>query len=705
MNFREDVVALIAAVVETQHQEMGAAQVAKLIETPKDSQHGDWAFPCFALAKQLRFAPPQIAADLAASCEAQRASFPNITSVAALGPYVNFTVSRSNLAAQLLPAILSGEFLRSEPATNERVVVEYSQPNTHKAFHVGHCRCASLGDSVIRLLEFCGVNVVAANYLGDEGTHVARCLWFYRNHFHGVPPTENRGEFLGELYTKATEMLDLGTLTRAPMPGVRAAQVVAVRPPPGKQKWQVVELNTVLGAKTVVCGATGFAPGDLVPYAACGVRVNDKEVALVERDGVVSDGMILSSRELGISDDHSVVPVLPTQAKIGDQVADLYIIPEAFTGTGSVLDEIARRGAEVSKVLQAMEAKEPQIHSLWAETKEWSMEEYYKIYAWLNCRFDHYFFESEFGEEGKRLTREFQAKGVFVESEGAIGADLRDADLGFAILIKRDGTATYATRDLALARRKFDQYHADRSIYIVDAGQTLHFAQVFRCLQLMGYQQWQRCKHLGYAQVVRPDGKMSSRKGNVILFSALTKRLIGKVRTEFLDSYKGDWSEQEIAETAYRIALATVRYGMLNQDNNTQIVFDLDNWTAKTGNTGPYVMYANARIRSILRDALGQDFGTIDWTLLNHATEGELLVHLSTYRETLSSAAENFAPNQVCSYVYELAKSFSRWYQSCSILNAENVATRNARLALGAAIGAVLEHGLGILGIKPVERM
>jgi arginyl-tRNA synthetase len=296
---------------------------------------------------------------------------------------------------------------------------------------------------------------------------------------------------------------------------------------------------------------------------------------------------------------------------------------------------------------------------------------------------------------------------VFVESQGAVGADLSKFGLGFCLLIKRDGTALYATRDLALAQRKFEEFKIDRSIYVVDAAQTLHFQQVFKCLELMGYKQVEKCYHCSYAQVILPDGKMSSRKGNVILMSSLKDQLYSKINSEFLDKYIGEWPDEERIEAARRIALATMRYGMLNLENNSLVVFDMNEWTAKTGNTGPYMMYAYARTRSILRE-LGNGFEDLTnarWDLLTDETEADVLRWINEYHGVLEAAGRRYSPHMVCSFVYELAKRFSRMYQNCSVLRAETPELQRARAGLVRATGLVIQHALSMLGIETVERM
>jgi len=255
---------------------------------------------------------------------------------------------------------------------------------------------------------------------------------------------------------------------------------------------------------------------------------------------------------------------------------------------------------------------------------------------------------------------------------------------------------------------------------------------VFKCLELMGYDQAKKCKHLAYAQVVLPDGKMSSRKGNVILFSQLEEKLTAKIHEDFLDKFKDEWAAEEITRAAHCIALASMRYGMLNQDMGSQITFDLDAWCSAKGNTGPYLMYAYARTRSILREykksqpqddgcnpafvdqLLGESDAQIDFeaqafdfALLSHELEHELIGHLSDYPDLMEQAAVATAPVEVCRYAYLLSKSFSQWFQTkeCSLKHAADPAVQVARAVLVDAIGRTLKHALSLIGIQVLEKM
>ena len=701
MDYRQHISGLLADATD-----LPAADLAALVEVPKQREHGDFAFPCFVLAKTLRRPPPRIAAELAERIQPDGV----ISEVTALGPFLNFRVGVGALAAEVVPAILDGSFLAPRPAVAEKIMVEYSQPNTHKAMHVGHARCAALGDALVRLFEWAGHEVVAANYIGDEGTHVARCLWYLRDVYDGPVPDDNLGEFLGELYTQATERLDLGGLTRAPAPGVTAARVTAVADHPAESGWKVVALETAADARSVVCGGTGYAAGDLVAWAAPGLRVAGKEVDEREMKGVASAGMICSEAEIGLGPDTQRIAVLPDGARVGDEVAEVYATTHEFD---SVLAEHARRAAAVGEVLLALENGEPEIKALWEKTKLWSMAEFHRIYEWLNCRFDTWFYESDLAEPSKALVRGFQESGVFVESEGAVGADLSEAGQGFCMLIKSNGAATYACRDLALAVRKFEDYGVDRSVYVVDSAQSLHFRQVFECLERMGCAQASQCHHHAYEQVMLkgPDGgpeKMSSRRGNVILFSELQRRLTAAIERDYLSGEdKADWSEEEKRAVARAVPLAAIRYGMLKQDGDKKILFDLDEWIDPKGNTGPYLMYPVARVNSIQRKLGKIDLGQVDYGLLGHEQEQTVLLALQAYPASVLRAAADYAPNHLCGFLYDLARKTNSMYnhEDCHVLRAENDALKHTRAALNLAVAKVLAHGLGLLGIEAADRM
>jgi arginyl-tRNA synthetase len=673
------------------------------LERPKDPSMGDIAFPCFSLSKALKKGPPQISAMLLDGVKQYVAESKDLQEVNAAGPYLNFFLSTESLA-EIVPQITSGSLLNGLAAKDEHVMIEYSQPNTHKAFHVGHMRNVALGDSLVRMYEYAGHKVTAANYIGDEGAHIAKCLWVYQNKKNLEVPDENRGEFLGGLYREADTLLDFYNLTEYPFPGLIVAEVLDVSGHEKNEKWQVVKVNTGSATETVICGGKGFGVGDKVAYVPLGEKFAGREIVEKDMMGVISRGMMCSEKELKVSNKKEQILKFDAGAEVGIALTELGRKEGVLAADVLVADEMARRNREVSETLKQLEDKSSPIQALWSETRDWSLGDFKDIYEWLNCRFDHYFFESEVGDEGKQVVLKAHEEGKLVSSEGTIGADLSKHKLGYLMLLKSDGTGLYATKDIALAEKKFEKFDVDRSVYVVDDSQSLHFSQVFKTLELLGYEQAKKCFHLAYGLVTVPEGKMSSRKGTVIYFSALKETLIDHLLTEQLAKHRDEWSQDELLDAARKIAIATIKYGMLNQDNLKSIVFDMKEWTSLTGNTGPYLLYAYARTRSIGRK-VGQVGGEFNPSLLDHKDERILMNELNAFNDVVSKSVDLNRPQGLCIYLYGLARAFSRMFESCSVAHAENEDLKASRLRLVEATGSVLKKGLELLGISTLEKM
>ena len=553
----------------------------ELVEKPPDPEMGDYALPCFSFAKKLRRAPIQIAVELADQLQSFISPESSVILIKANGSYLNFTVSATMMAKVVLPEVFTGKYFTDPSETVlERVMIEYSQPNTHKGFHVGHMRNVALGDSLTRIYKYNGYDVVGVNYIGDVGAHIAKCLWYFHNHNTETPPVNLRGEWLGDLYSHAVKKLD--------------------------------------------------------------DAVGEKKVQFQE---------------------------------------------------------------EISQILQKLEDKDDEFTQEWEMTRKWSLQDFQEIYKWLDVNFDHIFYESEVDEEGRKIVIEEEKKGTFECSEGAIGINLEAENLGFFLLLKSDGNTLYATKDLALAKIKFDKFGVKRSIYVVGEEQTLHFKQVFATLKRMGYSQVGQCFHLSYALVMLPEGKMSSRAGNVILFSQLRKEIVESIQSNHLSEHLEDWSKRELDETAQKIAVAAIKYGMLNQDSNKQIVFSMEDWLISEGDTGTYLVYAYVRIRSICRQISRDVVADVDFSLLVHPNEKKLLRKMLDFNNIVFKSGEEFRPSLISRMLYEFSKDFSRAYKTCSVKHAETEMLLNSRLLLFHCVAETLLQGLYLLGITPPERM
>ena len=693
--------AVKAAFPEAVFPEAGEVALAAF-ERPKNEQFGEVALPCFQLAKSLRKAPPQIAQALAEKLSAALPS--GVGAVNADGGYLNFKLVLPDVALKLAESFRSGALFKNRPATNKRVVVEYSQPNTHKAFHVGHTRCASLGDSIRRLKEWRGDTVIPVNYIGDEGTHVAICLWMLEREKVTTFPEQNRGEFLGLKYAQGVALLALDSYTAAPVKGVVIGRITTTAAHPKRAELTVCTIDIGNRTVQVATGQRDIAVGQLVPVALPGADIPDRQIKDGEVAGVKSEGMLCNGLEIGLLD-KPIMPEIPETMKLGTEVAEAYRLASVPTSITSVLEHTAQLKREVSGMLKRIEAAAPDVKELLAKTREMSLSEFHEVYDWLNCRFDHYFFESEVAEPGKELVRKGLESGVFSESNGAIGIDLSKEKLGYCVVLKSDGTALYSTRDLALAYKKREMYNLDESLYVVDVAQSLHFMQVFRCLELLGFDQAKQCRHIAYGQVVLPDGKMSSRKGNVILLSQLRAGLEARISEQFLSRYEpGTLSEKERSDIIRGVSLAIVRYGMLQQNSDSNVVFDLEKWCSQTGNTGAYILYALTRVKSILR-GVPSTSTRVDFSKLHQPAEEVLIRTLLNFEPMMMLAAEQLAPHYVCSYVYELAKLSNRFYEECPIKSCEDLEVKEARLALMQVVEGTIQKCLDLIGVPPLAKM
>lgn len=399
---------------------------------------------------------------------------------------------------------------------------------------------------------------------------------------------------------------------------------------------------------------------------------------------------------------HNQEPV-PATGKgewLGSMYSKAHLLLEDQNGTPQ--EDLNRQ--ELTAILHQLEGKTGPYYDLWLETRQWSIDLMKSVYKWADVHFDEWYFESEMDSASVAWVKQLFAEGKLEKSEGAIGMNLEDEKLGFCLLLKSDGTGLYATKDLLLAKHKFEDVKIEKSVYIVDMRQALHFKQVFRVLDKLGFEQAKNCFHLQYNYVELPDGAMSSRKGNIVPLNALVKNMEEHVKTNYLQRYKDEWTQEDINTIAVQVAKGAIFYGMLRMDTNKKIVFDMNEWLKLDGESGPFVQYSHARIAS-----LGRKFPRTSkdpqWDLLTHPNERQLMQAIFGLNTAIAQAAENFKPAAICTYLYELAKKFNGFYHECPIGTEKEEALREARLALAAATGKTLKEGLAVLGIPAPEKM
>lgn len=356
---------------------------------------------------------------------------------------------------------------------------------------------------------------------------------------------------------------------------------------------------------------------------------------------------------------------------------------------------------QLTMILKQLEQKSGEFYDLWKQTREWSIELMNEVYTWANVKFDVWYWESEVDSDSVKLAREWFNKGLFIEDQGAIGVNLEEYKLGFCMLLKSDGNGLYATKDIELARRKFQDYHIEKNIYVVDKRQEHHFKQVFKVLELMGFENAKKCFHLQYDFVELPDGAMSSRKGNIIPLQSLIDNMVKMIKEQYLARYTNDWPAEEIEKTAQIVAKGAIKYGMTRIDSSKKIVFDMAEWLKLDGESGPYIQYAYARINSMLNK-----LGKPTTTELNFEApqEKDLVAELMKFHHVVQQATEQYRPSVLTAYLYDLSRAYNSFYAECPVGSAPEP-VRSSRLQLSHATASTLKQGLALLGIEAPERM
>ncbi|MGC8884929.1 MAG: arginine--tRNA ligase [Candidatus Nanoarchaeia archaeon] len=358
---------------------------------------------------------------------------------------------------------------------------------------------------------------------------------------------------------------------------------------------------------------------------------------------------------------------------------------------------------EVSKILRALEdGKDKKLLAIWKKTRKLSLSEFENIYKKIGIKTDVTFYESKLSKLGKALVTKLLKKGVAKLDHGAVIVDLSKYGLGIFVLLKSDGTALYSTRDLALAVQKFEKFKIDKSLYVVAAEQSHYFKQLFKTLELMGVAKAKACQHLGYGLVLIRGKKMASRAGEIEAFEEVWTKAKEKATSE-VKRRNPTLSMQKIESVAEKVALAALKIAMLKQSLDKTIDFDVESVTSFEGETGPYLLYALVRAKNILKKVKKKiNFkGTF---ILEHPSESALLKKLLEFKDLFAKAMEQYAPNIIANYAFDLAKVFSEFYENCPVAKAKG-AVLQTRLALVCAFIYVLRRVFNLLGIEEVEQM
>ena len=372
-------------------------------------------------------------------------------------------------------------------------------------------------------------------------------------------------------------------------------------------------------------------------------------------------------------------------------------------------EEVAKKQApiilEAQKMLLDWEKGDETVKNLWAEMNSWVYAGFDQTYRRLGVDFDQVQYESNTYLLGKDLIQEGLSNGVLYKKEdGSVWCDLSDEGLDHKLLLRGDGTSVYMTQDLGTAVERFKETSIQKLIYTVGNEQDYHFDVLFKILKKLGYTWAENLFHLSYGMVELPAGKMKSREGTVVDADDLMQEMYETAKEKAQELGKLETLSEEDKEKSYEtVGLGALKYFMLKVDPKKKMLFNPAESIDFAGNTGPFIQYTYARIQSLLAKADYKKTTVSDYEL--NASEKELVMNLSNFKEVVSRAAETLSPALVANYVYEVVKSYNSFYQNNPILNQDDENAKNFRLELSDLTGKTIKKGLELLGIGTVNRM
>lgn len=382
---------------------------------------------------------------------------------------------------------------------------------------------------------------------------------------------------------------------------------------------------------------------------------------------------------------------------------------KAMKGIDAKIKDLAKNQTQLlndaKEMLVKWEAKDPQVYLLWSTMNSWVYDGFDKTYERMGVEFDKLYYESDTFILGKELVLDGLEKGIFYKKEdGSVWIDLSDEGLDEKLVLRSDGTAVYMTQDMGTAVDRYKDYSdLEGIIYTVGNEQDYHFKVLFLILKKLGYSWAENCYHLSYGMVDLPTGKMKSREGTVVDADDLMDDVVEKAKemTQERGHIEG-MSEEEKNALYELIGLGGLKYYLLKVDPKKRMMFNPEESIELNGNTGPFIQYAHARIRSLISKA---DGFTIPASCELQPEEKELIKLISEYPLTVGEAGSSYSPAIIANYTFELVKTYNHFYQSITILGEEDTNKRSLRLGISSNVAKVIKSSMGLLGIQVPERM
>ncbi len=362
---------------------------------------------------------------------------------------------------------------------------------------------------------------------------------------------------------------------------------------------------------------------------------------------------------------------------------------------------------EAHEMLVKWEQNDPEVRALWEKMNSWVYAGFDETYKKLGVSFDKIYYESQTYLKGKAKVEEGLAKGLFERHEdNSVWADLTAEGLDQKLLLRSDGTSVYMTQDIGTAEMRFNDYPIDQMIYVVGNEQNYHFQVLSILLDRLGFKWGKELVHFSYGMVELPNGKMKSREGTVVDADDLMDLMVSDAYRTSMELGKfNDITEEERREIARIVGMGALKYFILKVDARKNMLFNPEESIDFNGNTGPFIQYTHARIRSILRKAESQNSQLAIVNCQLNPKEIELIQKMSEYSAAVEQAGKDYSPSGIANYCYELTKIFNQFYNDYSILNEPDEQKKQVRLVLAKNVAKILKNGMALLGIEVPERM
>jgi arginyl-tRNA synthetase len=637
----------------------------EMIRRAQDARFGDYqANFAMALGRKIDKKPQDLAAEVVARLDVADLCQP--PEVAGPG-FINLRLKDEWLIEQLAAAVNDPRLGVAAVAEPRTYVIDFSSPNVAKPMHVGHIRSSVIGDALCRTLRFLGHRVISDNHIGDWGTQFGMIIYGYK-HFLDADAYRSRPvQELARLYRLVRQLVDY---------------FAAKEGLPELQRRLSEKEQALAAARQAALPAAGQKPPMQKP---------DKKL-------------------------REVVAKLESSAKEAAEEVENAKAKIAAVDSDPMLAQLAAEHPRIGPGTQAETAKlhagDAENRRLWQEFMPYCLEDIERIYRRLNVHFDHTHGESFYHEMLPGVVEELCRRGIARESQGAVCVFI-EGQLAPMIVQKQDGAYLYATSDLATIRYRMEQWQPQAILYVVDHRQGMHFQQLFAVARLLGYDQVE-FQHVSFGTVLGKDGRpFKTRAGDTVGLEGLLDEAILRAARVIAnnDETKPGGAElppDQRACVAETVGIGALKYADLSQNRSSDYEFDYDKMLAMSGNTATYMQYAYARVRNIFAKGevdIEQLRGSGAAITLGAAAERGLGLELLRFGDALSIAMSDYRPNQITSYLFDLANSFSTFYEKCPVLKAETPAIRASRLLLSDLTARTIGKGLELLGIGVEEKM